>query len=178
MRAELERRAPGVDVCAGTAEAIPLADAAVDGVTVAQAFHWFDPDRALREIHRVLRSDGGLALVWNARDERDPLQAALTEVIDPLSADTPRRSQRDWKTLLADSGLFVRCERTLYPHEQPLDEQGLVDRVVSISFVATAAPEVRADVEAQVRRLAREAPRPIRLSYMTEVYLGFRRELS
>jgi len=173
MRAELERRVPAVAVMAGTAERIPLADGWVDGVTVAAAFHWFDADRALREIHRVLKPGGALALVWNARDERDPLQAALSDVIGPLVGATPSRTQRNWKTMLAESGLFDRCERKLFEHEQLLDEQGVVDRIASISFVATSPPAVRADVEAQVRELVRGAEQPIRLPYMTEVYFGF-----
>jgi SAM-dependent methyltransferase len=173
MRAELERRVPGVAVLAGTAERLPLRDASVDAVTVAQAFHWFDADAALREIHRVLSPGGGVALIWNARDERDALQAALSSVIDPLEGDTPRRKGRDWKTLLAGSGLFERTERRLFEHVQETDEQGVVERVTSISFIAAAAPEVRADVERRVRALVAEAQPPIRLPYMTELYLGF-----
>ena len=56
---------------------------------------------------------------------------------------------------------------------QVVDEQGVVDRVISISFIAAAEPSVRADVETRVRALARDMERPIRLPYMTEVYLGF-----
>jgi ubiquinone/menaquinone biosynthesis C-methylase UbiE len=156
------------------AERIPLVDRSVDAVTVGQAFHWFRQDEALREIHRVLRPGGGVALIWNARDERHPVQAALSEVIDPLEADTPRRKQRDWRSLLADSGLFDRCERALFEHEQEVDEQGLVERVTSISFIATARQEVRDEVEERVRSIARAARQPIKLSYMTELYLGYR----
>jgi SAM-dependent methyltransferase len=58
----------GIEVFDGTAEAIPLPDASVDAVTVAQAFHWFDAEVALREIERVLRPGGSLALVSNRRD--------------------------------------------------------------------------------------------------------------
>jgi SAM-dependent methyltransferase len=58
----------GIEVLDGTAEAIPLPDASADGVTVAQAFHWFDAGAALREIGRVLRPDGLLAIVSNRRD--------------------------------------------------------------------------------------------------------------
>jgi SAM-dependent methyltransferase len=173
MRLELERRVPGVAVLAGTAERIPLTDGYVDAVTVGQAFHWFDADTALHEIHRVLRRGGGLALVWNARDERDPLQAALSAIIDPLEGDTPRRKHRDWKTLLAGSGLFERTERVLFDYEQPVDEQSLVERVTSISFIASAPARVRAEVEERVREVARSAEPPLRLPYMTELYLGF-----
>ena len=52
----------------GLAEAIPLPDAAVDAVTVADGFHWFDQARALVEIDRVLRPGGGLAIVSTIPD--------------------------------------------------------------------------------------------------------------
>jgi ubiquinone/menaquinone biosynthesis C-methylase UbiE len=53
MRAVLERAVPEVDALAGTAEAIPVEDASADAVTAAQAFHWFDAERALPEMYRV-----------------------------------------------------------------------------------------------------------------------------
>jgi ubiquinone/menaquinone biosynthesis C-methylase UbiE len=173
MRSQLERQVPGIATIAGTAERIPLADGYVDGVTVGQAFHWFKRDDALREIHRVLRPGAGLALIWNARDERNPLQAALSEIIDPLEGDMPRRRQGNWKTMLEESGLFERSERSLFEHVQAVDEQGLVERVLSISLIAASPEAVRADVEARVRALAREAEHPLRLPYMTELYIGF-----
>lgn len=173
MRQELERRVRGVAALAGTAERLPLVARSVDAVTVGQAFHWFRPDEALRELHRVLVPGGGVALIWNARDERHPVQAALSEVFDPLEGDTPRRKQREWRSLLADSGLFERCDRALFEHEQVVDEQGLVERVTSISFIAAAPQNVRDDVEEQVRAIARNAEQPIRLPYMTELYLGY-----
>jgi SAM-dependent methyltransferase len=173
MRRALEQHVPEATALAGTAERIPLVDRSVDAVTVGQAFHWFRQEEALREIHRVLRPGGGVALIWNARDERHPVQAALSELIDPLEGDAPRRKQRDWRSLLGDSGLFERCERALFEHEQVVDEQGLVERVVSISFIAAGPRPVRDEVEARVREIARRSEQPIRLPYMTELYLGY-----
>jgi SAM-dependent methyltransferase len=174
MRVELERRVPGVLALAGTAERIPLAADFVDAVTVGQAFHWFRPDDALREIHRVLRPGGGVALIWNARDDRDELQSALSAIIDPLEAGTPRRGGGDWRAVLDGSSLFGPCEAALFEHRQTLDEEGLVGRVLSISFIATAPAGVRADVEQRVRELARQAGSRVVLPYVTELYLAFR----
>ena len=58
----------------------PWVTRTVDAVVVAQAFHWFDPEVALAEIDRVLRPGGWLALIWNERDESDPMVAELVGI--------------------------------------------------------------------------------------------------
>ncbi len=58
-----------------------LPDAAVDAVTVAQAFHWFDEETAGAEIRRVLRPGGLLALVSNRRNDSDPTTHAFGEIL-------------------------------------------------------------------------------------------------
>src|SRR5262245_41632242 len=53
MRARLASTTPAAAVAAGSAEAIPLPDAAADAVLAGQAYHWFDRARAHPEIARV-----------------------------------------------------------------------------------------------------------------------------
>ena len=55
---------------------------------------------------------------------------------------------------------------------QPVDEQGVVDRVLSVSFMASLTADERSEVERQVRALAKDATQ---LPYMTELYYGFAR---
>lgn len=166
--AEMRAKIEGAQALEGTAEAIPLDDASVDAVTVAQAFHWFRADEALREIRRVLRPGGGLGLIWNVRDESHPLNAGASAIIAPLEAGVPRGRKRNWAEVIGAS------ETADFTHEQLLDEDGFVQRFTSISFVASAPDEARAEVAERLRALAREAGTPIRLPYVTEVYLAFR----
>ncbi|MDQ1379579.1 MAG: hypothetical protein QOJ71_298, partial [Actinomycetota bacterium] len=72
MRETFRRLLPTVPLVAGTAEAIPFAAATFDVITVAQAWHWFDHERATAEMARVLTRGGRLGLVWNARDRSEP----------------------------------------------------------------------------------------------------------
>ena len=55
MLAKLQARLPEVRTSRASAEEIPAGDASYDVVVSAQAFHWFDHDRALPEIARVLK---------------------------------------------------------------------------------------------------------------------------
>ncbi len=77
MLAELRRRLPGVTAAAGRAEAIPLPGQSVDAVLAGQAAHWFDLDRAMPEIARVLAPGGVFAGLWNTDDDRADWVAAL-----------------------------------------------------------------------------------------------------
>ena len=80
MREVFARGAPGSPVVGGDSRAVPVAAGTMDAVVAAQAFHWFDPVAALAEIARVLRPGGWLALIWNERDESDPMVAELVRI--------------------------------------------------------------------------------------------------
>jgi len=81
MLDQLRAAVPEAEAHEGSAESIPLPAEDVDAAFAGQAFHWFDRDQALPELHRVIRAGGGLALLWNWWDERDPLQHELAELI-------------------------------------------------------------------------------------------------
>ena len=171
MRTALADLAPGVDVSAGTAKAIPLPDASVDAVSIAQAFHWFASEQALVEIARVLTPMGRLGLVWNRRDLRLPLQAAISEIIEPHRGSTPSFLTGNWREAFQHTRLFVPASEHQVRYEQALTIDQLVDRVLSVSFIAALSPSARDDVQRKVRALAqRHNDRPLRLGYVTELY--------
>ena len=83
MLEQLAAAVPEAEALAGSAEELPLEDSSADAVVAASAFHWFEPDRALPEIHRVLRPGGALATIGNGRDLSDPLQQEIEAIVGP-----------------------------------------------------------------------------------------------
>ena len=170
MRAALEQAVPGVAVLEGTAESIPLADGSVDAVTVAQAFHWFDADAALAEIHRVLRPGGGLGLVWNAMDVGVGWVSAMQELVHAVRGPVPAYGPSPWRSAFTATASFTPLRERTFGFVHELSEDGLVDRVVSTSYVAAMPDGGRAELVSHVRALVRSVPRPIRLPYRTDVF--------
>jgi SAM-dependent methyltransferase len=174
MRRTMARVLPALEVVGGTAERLPFADGSFDAVVAAQAFHWFDGVPALEEIRRVLRPHGRLGLLWNLRDESEPWVRRLTEIIDPYERGAPRERTRKWREAFQVTDLFGPLQRRRFRHVQRLDEQGLVERVASMSFIARLAPEERAEVLAAVRELAGGRDELV-LPYFTDLYWCARR---
>lgn len=129
MLSRLSLRLPDVRVSEAAAEELPVPDGSVDVVVGAQCFHWFDLERALPEIARVLRPGGHVAMVWNERDERIPWVRRLGRILG--STGEPH----DWTSLLSTSGLFGFVDEATFGAWQALDRDGLRDLVSSRSQV-------------------------------------------
>ncbi len=167
MRALIE----GCETVAATAEELPFPDGSADAITVAQAFHWFDHERALPEFHRVLRPGGVLVLVWNSRDLDDRLQREVEELLRPLRDQVPGQQLGAWRAPLAASPLFGPEETRSFRFEQQFTTDDLCERVASTSFVAAMSALEREELLARVAALTYGIEEPFAFPYVTEVHV-------
>ena len=180
MREALERNCPTVIALDGTAEAIPLPDGSADAVVSAQSFHWFDGDRALGEIHRVMCEGGTLGLIWNIRDEASDWSERLTAIFDRLAGDGPRYRDGIWREAFERTTLFGPLHHRVAYHVHHVTPEAFMDRVLSVSYVASAPEAERHRVMAEVEELLATDPElrdraEIVMPYRTEVFWCARR---
>jgi len=152
----------GVEILAGTAEALPLPSGSADVVTAAQAFHWFRTDEALAEMHRVLRPGGLLAILRNRRDPEDPIQREFIRILSRHRAHPS----------LDDRVPPERGEAHTFRHTQELDRDRLVAQAASESSIAVLEAEARRAALDDFANLAAGLPPRFELRYTTEVVLG------
>jgi SAM-dependent methyltransferase len=152
MRETLAATVPEARPLAGTAEDIPLPDASVDAITVAQAWHWVDPDRATAEAARVLRPGGTLGLIWNRRDDRVDWIVHLTEVMGSAEVEIMDMDA------VEIGPPFAPTERFVTDWERPMDVDLLVEMAASRSYVITATSRRRREILAGVRRIVETDP--------------------
>ena len=152
MRTELERM-PQVVALAGTAQALPIEAASLDAITCAQAFHWFAHSASLDEFARVLRPGGRLGLVWNVRDESVDWVRRITAIITPFEGDAPRHHKGDWRKPFPHPA-FSPLEMAAFDHTHVGPPgQVIVDRIMSVSFIAAQPESIRNDVREALRDL-------------------------
>jgi SAM-dependent methyltransferase len=141
---------PDTPALLGTAEDIPLPDNSVDSVLVAQAWHWFDLERAVKEVARVLRPGGRLGLIWNTRDERLGWVKDLGRIVghenDPFNHEVTLPEP------------FAGTERQQFEWTSYLTPQALIDLVASRSYCITSPTEVRTRTLQEVRELLATHP--------------------
>jgi ubiquinone/menaquinone biosynthesis C-methylase UbiE len=141
MRAEADHRLSGqsgFQSLSGAAEATTLPPNAVDGITCAQSFHWFDRARSRIEFERILRPPKLVLLIWN----EEVLEGPMLEYTRILQAATPEFNSFNWKNI-RDSDLAAffspgRFKRFYFPNPQRLDRSVFTGRLLSASHVPVA----------------------------------------
>src|SRR5262249_2200559 len=124
-----------IDYRAGRAEATGLPSGIADAVLAAQAFHWFEPDAAFREFHRLLKPGGWTVLMWNERDETDPVTNAYGAIVriapDAGAVEGPGGGAGE---PLLSHPMFSGANKVDFVHEQALQEEELLGRFFSASY--------------------------------------------
>jgi SAM-dependent methyltransferase len=153
MLSELVRHCGGARALPGTAERIPLPDETVDAVLVGQAFHWFDPGRALPEIARVLRPGGVLAGLWNSADDTVEWVREFGRVA--VSSISAQDDPRYW---MPEHELFTDVDSARFPHRHRRTAETLVATVGTHSHVLVIPEEERAELQARMLEFLRSRP--------------------
>ncbi len=132
----IDRVKPGtLRLVDGTAENTTLEDSSVNAIVCAQAFHWFKPDLALTEFHRILKPEGWTVLIWNERDESDPFTRAYGDAFRKLTEiDTVEAKHGASGMPLLTCEYFCKGELKHFANEQTLDRESLILRAFSASY--------------------------------------------
>jgi len=159
----------------GSAESIPLESASIDLITAAQAFHWFEVERARTEFLRILTARGQVALIWNDRIFEDPLHVALDGVFSKFGG--AKRAALVAHEDRSDVPRFfgsTQPEQFSWPHEHYLNREGLLSLVFSRSYIPgrnTLAGPVIADRVSEIFSRF-ENNETVKVQYWTVAIIG------
>ncbi|NJM99586.1 MAG: methyltransferase domain-containing protein [Phormidesmis sp. RL_2_1] len=160
----------------GTAESTTLASHAVDYAIAAQSFHWFHPQQAQAEFARILKPNGWVVLMWNARCKTStPFLKEYEALLQQYGTDYGEIRRRHpkikaLKLFFAASSFELRQ----FANEQRFDFAGLKGRLLSSSYTPT---EGHANFQPMLQELERifaayQNDGLVRFEYDTQVYFG------
>jgi SAM-dependent methyltransferase len=170
------------------AEQTGLDPQSADLVTAAQSFHWFDMDRALAEIARILKPAGGVALFWNVRDgERSPFLADYDVLLARHAAtgsDTGRYEAvgriETARAFERHAAAFESPELVHLHHEVKMTDEQFVGMAFTASYVRVGmSPEVqdrfRIELAGLLGRHGINDGRPFAVPYRIDLWIARRR---
>lgn len=160
----------------GSAEAIPLESGSVDLVTVAQAFHWFDIERARADFLRILTPKGQVAIIWNDRVFDDPLHVAFDELAHEFGGAkraalvAHEKDRADVSRFFGDTQLQEFC----WPHAHRLGEDEFLALVFSRSYIPERATQKGREAANRARETFNQFARngTVEIRYQTVAIVG------
>lgn len=174
--AALQSDYPSLTLQDGIAEATGLPDTSCHLAVAAQAFHWFDQPRAKKEIARILRPGGQLALIFNERlTATSPFLHDYDALLRELATDYTSVNHANLDDAAIAAFYTPNSPKLLsFPNSQTFDWAGLRGRCQSSSYVPAEnhpqhAPFYR-ELEALFNRHQQNGH--IHFVYQTKLYLA------
>jgi SAM-dependent methyltransferase len=164
---------PEAEARVGSGEHIPLEDGQVDGVFVAEAFHWFASAEVVTEIARVLHPGGGLVLLWNVQEQ--DVEPPLPEEADRLIGEAMARGGEPggakvlagaWREPLA--GVFEELRAAHLERDELVSRDELIAWILSVSSIASQSDAARRGLADRLLELVPDVP--YRRSFRTDLY--------
>jgi ubiquinone/menaquinone biosynthesis C-methylase UbiE len=179
MRDQLAERLGPNRVLDGTAEQIPLDDVSVAAVTVADAFHWFDPPAALAEIRRVLTPGGGLAVLttmpdWSGLSWAHELGTLMMEELkaNRLGTHHPGFDGPPWQEAVHAADGFGEPREIRITVALPSSAERIADHMASTSWIAALPDDRRREVKVRVGELLAGGEVPAEIPFHYSVGLA------
>lgn len=179
MRTQFSKQFPNIRVIGGMAEDTRvLQEGQADFVIVGTAFHWFK-DISMTEIARILKPRGGLGLIWNMLDPKDPENdwvATCRNLLEP-SNEARNHDTGQWKEHFHDNNLFSNPLANHVTHNYKIE--GTVEDVInclkSFSAYAKLSPAAKEDYVQKVRHVLATHPKTkdkakIEVPFRVEMY--------
>lgn len=127
--------AEGVLPLCGRAEQLPFKSGSASLLTVFNAFHWFQPDLFFTEAHRVLKTQGRLALIWNDWDLNDAFTREFVKIMRSAAGSHPDEDREAEVAPLYRTKLFRNVCRGSFENLHMLDLERLLLRMKSVSYI-------------------------------------------
>lgn len=165
-----------VEFVKGTSDATELESDSVDLITVAQAFHWFEPEATKKEFLRILKNNGRLLLIWNDRKIEDQglsfeYEEILRSTCQEYKVVTHKNIEESQLKAFYEPNEFTRFD---FENVQEFDFDGLFGRAKSSSYVPVEDKETMEIIEKELRHLFEryQTNGKVRFEYITTMYFG------
>lgn len=167
---------PNYDAVNGGAESTTLKNDVVNLIVCAQAFHWFNTPATKEEFIRILKAGGYVALIWNNRlADADEFSRAYNSLLKAYSSDYNEVNHQNLNK--SDFDTFYGSDQysfTLFPNVQLFDENGLIGRAYSSSYVPELESPAGQQFLAKLKAIFAQYQEngQVKFQYHTQVYLG------
>lgn len=182
-----------VQILPGTFDSIPVEDGWADAIVIAQAFHWSHGhyENALKELGRVLKPGAPLVLIWNLEDRSlpdiHPWVPKIRDIYEQFEKGTPQY-RLGWWQVIFDLPEFEELYEEVWERYETkrtlsVTVDGVVERILSKSYITALSEEEKAQVEKNIREVMErerkqwddEGKGVFKYPYETDVYIIWRK---